>query len=442
MRWETRMDPWLISILVFGAMCILLALGVPIAFALGGVALIGTIIIWGPTGLYMIPKTAYAEVTNYLIIAVPLFVLMANLLQHSGLAEQLYEGVYRWMGRLRGGLAMGTVIICAIFAAMAGISSVATISMGLIALPSMLSRGYKKELAIGTISAGGALGILIPPSVIMIIYGAMAEVSIGQLFMGGIIPGILLAFIFCVYIAVRCWLDPSLGPPVAERYTWLEKFVAVKGLFLPFGLIIAVLGVIYTGIATPTEAAGIGAFGALMCALIHRGLTWKALTGALLSTTSLTAMVLWIMIGAVCFTHLLAYMGFSDLIKEAVSTLPVSRWIVLLGIQFSYFILGMFLDPAGIIMLTTPIFVPIANALGFDPVWFGVLFTVNMEMAYITPPFGFNLFIMRGIVPPGITMDDIYRSIWPFVALQASGLILCMIFPDLVLWIPRTMMAK
>jgi tripartite ATP-independent transporter DctM subunit len=222
----------------------------------------------------------------------------------------------------------------------------------------------------------------------------------------------------------------------------LEKFVAVKGLFLPFGLIIAVLGVIYTGIATPTEAAGIGAFGALMCALIHRGLTWKALRGALLSTTSLTAMVLWIMIGAVCFTHLLAYMGFSDLIKEAVSTLPVSRWIVLLGIQFSYFILGMFLDPAGIIMLTTPIFVPIANALGFDPVWFGVLFTVNMEMAYITPPFGFNLFIMRGIVPPGITMDDIYRSIWPFVALQASGLILCMIFPDLVLWIPRTMMAK
>lgn len=436
------METWLWSLVAFVTMGIMLAIGVPIAFALAGVAIAGTLLTWGPLGLYMIPKTAYGEVTNYLLIAVPLFVVMSNLLQHSGLAEQLYEGVYRWMGRLRGGLAMGTVVICAIFAAMAGISSVATVSMGLIALPSMLKRGYQKELAIGTISAGGALGILIPPSVIMIIYGSMAEVSIGQLFMGGIIPGVLLALLFCLYIAVRCWINPDLGPPVQERYSFIQKLVVLKGLLLPFALILSVLGVIYTGVATPTEAAGIGAFGALICALVYRGLTWERLKSALLSTTSLTAMVMWIVIGAVCFTRLLAHMGFSDLIKEVIAGLPVSRWVILAGMQLTFFILGMFLDPAGIIMLTTPIFVPIVGALGFDPVWFGILFTVNMEMAYITPPFGFNLFIMRGIVPPGITMDDIYRSIGPFVALQALGLILCILFPQLVLWIPQTMTGK
>jgi tripartite ATP-independent transporter DctM subunit len=378
-------------------------------------------------------------VTNYIIIAVPLFVLMSNLLKHSGLAEQLYEGVYRWMGALRGGLAIGTVIICAIFAAMAGISSVATVSMGLIALPSMLKRGYQKEIAVGTISAGGALGILIPPSVIMIIYGSMAEVSIGQLFMGGMIPGILLALIFCLYIFVRCLIDPGLGPPIQERYSWKEKLITLKGLVLPTILILVVLGVIYTGVATPTEAAGIGAFGALICALVYRGLTWKKFRQALASTTSLTAMVLWIMIGAVCFTHLLAYVGFSDVIKEAIARLPVSRWVILAGMQGSYFLLGMFLDPAGIIMLTTPVFVPIVTTLGFDPVWFGVLFTVNMEMAYLTPPFGFNLFIMKGVVPKEITMDDIYRSIIPFVVLQGLCLILCIVFPQLVLYLPQKM---
>lgn len=436
------MDAWLLSLMAFAAMGVMLCLGVPIAFALAGVAIGGTLITWGPQGLYMIPKTAYAEVTNYLIIAVPLFVLMSNLLQHSGLAEQLYEAVYRWMGRVRGGLAIGTVLICAVFAAMAGISSVATVSMGLIALPSMLQRGYKKEIAIGTISAGGALGILIPPSVIMIIYGAMAEVSIGQLFMGGILPGVLLSGLFCLYVGVRCWMNPSLGPPVQERYSIVQKLVVLKSILLPFLLILSVLGVIYTGIATPTEAAGIGAFGALICALIHRKLTWKGLKQSLASTTSLTAMVLWIMIGAVCFTRLLAYMGFSDLIKEVIAALPVSRWVVLAGMQLTFFILGMFLDPAGIIMLTTPIFVPIVGALGFDPVWFGVLFTVNMEMAYLTPPFGFNLFIMKGVVPRGITMEDIYRSIWPFVILQALGLMLCMLFPELVLWIPESMIKR
>jgi tripartite ATP-independent transporter DctM subunit len=203
-----------------------------------------------------------------------------------------------------------------------------------------------------------------------------------------------------------------------------------------------VLGVIYTGVATPTEAAGIGAFGALICALVYRGLTWKKFQQALISTTSLTAMVLWIMIGAVCFTHLLAYVGFSDVIKDAITRLPVSKWVILAGMQFTYFILGMFLDPAGIIMLTTPIFVPIVTTLGFDPVWFGVLFTVNMEMAYLTPPFGFNLFIMKGVVPKGITMDDIYRSIVPFVVLQGLCLILCILFPQLTLYLPQRMVGK
>ena len=346
------------------------------------------------------------------------------------------------MGWLPGGLAAGTVVICAIFAAMAGISSVATITMGLIALPSMLKRGYDKQMVVGCISAGGALGILIPPSIIMIIYGSMAEVSIGQLFIGGILPGILLAALFVIYVLVRCFLNPKMGPPVEERFSMQEKLRSVKAVILPGLLVVLVLGVIYSGAATPTEAAGIGALGAMVVALLHGRLSRKDFKASLLSTLSLNAMVMWIVIGAVSFTHVLAYAGVSRLIQDVILSLGLSKWIIYFCMQMIYFVLGCFLDPAGIIMLTTPVFVPLIKALGFDPVWFGVIFTINMEMAYITPPFGFNLFIMKAIVPPNISMSDIYRSIVPFVALQALCLVICTIFPQIILYLPSAMITK
>jgi len=433
------METTLFIIIITALLVFFLVLGLPVAFSLGGIAVLGVVYIWGAKGMYMVAQTAYCEGTSSILTAVPLFILMANVLRSSDLADDLYHMIHVWMGRMPGGLAAGTVVICAIFAAMAGISSVATVSMGLIALPAMLKRGYDKHMATGCISAGGALGILIPPSIIMIIYGTMAEVSVGKLFMGGLLPGILLALIFCIYILIRSAINPKLGPPVEERSSFKEKILSLKGIILPAILIMVVLGVIYTGAATPTEAAGIGAIGSLVCAWVQRKLSWANLKEALSSTFSLTAMVLWIVIGAVAFTHVLAYAGVSDLIKGAILGLELSRWWVFFGIQICFFVLGMFLDPAGIIMLTTPIFVPLIMELGFDPVWFGVIFTINMEMAYITPPFGFNLFIMKAVVPKDVTITDIYRSIIPFVILQAICLLIVTLYPDLALFLPSLM---
>jgi tripartite ATP-independent transporter DctM subunit len=436
------METGILTILAGFILMAFLVSGLPVSFALGGLAVMGTLYVWGWNGLYMVAHAAFAHGTSFILLAVPLFLLMANILRYSGLADDLYGMVHKWMGRLPGGLAAGTIVICAIFSAMSGISSVATISMGLIALPSMLKRGYDKSMAVGCISAGGALGILIPPSIIMIIYGSMAEVSIGQLFMGGIIPGILLAMIFCAYVLIRCLLNPRMGPPVKEKYGIKEKLRSMKAVVLPGALVTLVLGVIYTGAATPTEAAGIGAFGALMCALIQRRLSLQNFKAALLSTLSLNAMVIWIIAGAVAFTHLLAYTGVSRLIHEVILGLGLSKWMIFFCMQLMYFILGMFLDPAGIIMLTTPVFVPLVKELGFNPVWFGVIFIINMEMAYISPPFGFNLFIMKAIVPPNISMTDIYRSIVPFVVLQALCLIMCTVFPQIIMYLPHTMITK
>ncbi|MCB2227603.1 MAG: TRAP transporter large permease subunit [Desulfarculaceae bacterium] len=436
------METWLLTLIVFSVLVVMLAIGIPIAFAMLAIATVGIYFTWGPPGLLVLFNTAYAEGTSYLLLAVPLFIFMANILKFSGLADKLYEVVYRWMGGLRGGLAMGTVVICAIFAAMAGISSVATISMGLIALPSMLARKYDKVMAVGCINAGGALGILIPPSILMILYGNMAEVSIGRLFAGGMLPGIMLAAIFICYIAIRCFFQKDLGPAVSERYTWRDKFRVLKGVVLPIGLVVLVLGVIYAGVATPTEAAGVGAGGAVLTAAIHRQLTWDRFWQALKETLSLTVMVFWIIIGAVTFTTFLAFAGIQDMLQEAIVGMDVNRWVILIAIQCVFFVLGMFLDPAGIILLTTPIFVPIINHLGFDPLWFGVLFIINMEMAYITPPFGFNLFILKSVVPPEVSMSDIYRSVGPFVLLQALALAMVMLWPELATWLPEVMVAK
>jgi len=273
----------------------------------------------------------------------------------------------------------------------------------------------------------------------MVIYGTMTEVSVGQLFMGGMLPGILLAATFCVYILIRCLINPRLGPPIQERFTIRQKLVTLKGIVLPVLLIALVLGAIYSGAATPTEAAGIGAFGSLLCALFHGKMTRWDFKEALLSTLSLTAMVIWIVAGAVAFTHVLAYAGVSTILKDTILGLQLSKWWIFFGLQLLFFVLGMFLDPAGIIMLTTPIFVPLVKELGFDPVWFGVIFTINMEMAYLTPPFGFNLFIMKAVVPPEITMDDIYRSIIPFVVVQMLCLFICTIFPEIVMYLPSMM---
>lgn len=416
-----------------------IACGIPIAFSLLFVTSLAILALWGPNGLMLLYSSAYGEGTNFLLLAIPLFIFMANMLKSSGIADHLYDIIQKWFGAMPGGLAIGTVIICAVFAAITGISSVATVTMGLISLPAMLKRGYNKTIAIGCINAGGALGILIPPSIIMVLYGAASGTSIGHLFMGGVIPGLLLCAFYVTYIAIRCFLNPHLGPPGEERFSFKEKILSLRAIALPVFLIILVLGSMYFGIATPTEAAGIGALGSIITAIVYRKFRWQEFLKVAKDTAHLTCMIFWLILGAQTFTSFLAYAGIQNLIHEFFLSLNINRWVILIFIQVVFFILGMFLDPAGIILLTTPIFAPIVAKLGFDLVWFGILFTVNMEMAYLTPPFGFNLFILRGVAPPSVTMGDIYRSITPFVCLQALGLVIIMMFPELALWLPNSM---
>jgi len=429
----------LITLLLFTALIVTLALGLPLVFTLAGIAIVFSLLLWGPKSLYIIPSVTTSMVFKIMLIAIPLFVFMASVLERAGIAEELYNMMHHWFGPIRGGLAAGTVVICTIFAAMSGVTAAGTVTMGIVALPNMLKRGYDKKIAIGCIMAGGALGQLIPPSVILIIYGMLAEQSVGRLFLGGVIPGLILSTLFITYILVRSFFNPSLGPPLPpeECADWGQKFASLRAVILPAMLVVGVLGSIFAGVATPTEAAAVGALGSLICAGIHRKLSWQLVRDACLRTIRVTAMIVWIMMAAKMFVTVYQGIGAPHLVQHALAGIPGGKWMILAAMQLSFFVLGCFMDPTGIIMITGPVYLPLANSLGFDPIWFGILFAVNIEMGYLTPPFGTNLFYMKGIAPKGITMADIYRSIVPFVGLQAIGLLLVIFFPPLALWLPN-----
>jgi len=432
------MDIATITIFVFGTMFVVLATGLPVSFALGGVGLVYTFFLWGPDALGIIAYHAFDNWSSSILMAGPLFMLMGNILQESGIADDVYEMFYRWMGGLRGGLAIGTIVICTIFAAIMGVSGASTITMGLIALPSMFKRNYNEHMVIGCVAAGGVLGILIPPSVIMIIYAMISRESVGDMFAGGMGPGVMLATLYILYVGIRSYFQPELGPalPKEERASLKAKIFSLKAVILPIFLILIVLGSIYAGVCTPTEASAVGALGSFICATIYKRLTWPVVKKATTYTFMLTGMVLWILLGASIFNSLYRAVGAQDLIMGVVSNLNVSPWGVLLAMQLSLFILGMLMDDFAVVMLCAPIFVPIVSLLGFNTLWFAILFMVNMQMAYLTPPYGFNLFYMKSIVPEGITMGDIYRGVLPFVGLQMLALILLMLFPQIALWIP------
>jgi tripartite ATP-independent transporter DctM subunit len=432
----------LVTAILFIFLALLLLSGLPLAFGLGATAVVLALWRMGPEALFLLTTTAFSSWTLYTLVALPLFVLMANFLARSGIADDLYEMMYHWLGPLRGGLAMGTVIICALFAAMSGVSAAGTVTMGLVALPSMLRRNYHKDIALGAISAGGSLGILIPPSIIMIVFASLTGASVGKLFMGGVIPGVVIAALFVIYIGIRTLIQPHLGPsiPDEEKISWGQKLKLIRAVIFPVALVVLVLGTIYTGITTPTEASAVGAFGALVCTLVKGRFSWAMFQEATLDAFKLSVMVGWIVLGAKAFSHIYAATGAGNFILGMISGLELSSWLVLLAMQLILFILGMFIDPIGIMMITLPVFLPLSQELGFDLIWFGVLFTVNMELAFISPPFGLNLFYMKGVVPSTIGMGDIYRSVLPFIALEVLGLILIILFPQLVLWLPNAMM--
>jgi len=436
------MEPWLLTLIVFGLLLVGIAVALPIAFVLSGIGVVFTYLLWGTQGLVMITTTLRSSGMEFILIAVPLFVLMGNFLEVSSLADDLYKAMYKWIGGLPGGLASGTIVICAIFASMTGISGVATVTMGLIAIPSMLKRGYHKDLAVGAVAAGGALGILIPPSIPAVVYGSITETSVGALFMAGVVPGILLTILLMSYVTIRVILQPSMAPPMNERFTFWEKFKELKGVIAPFILILLVLGTIYTGICTPTESAAIGALGALISCAIQKKLTWRVINISLWRTFKMTVMVIWIVFGASCFTSIYTLGGASAFVTSLVTGWNMSTMTTLWLMMIIWIILGALLDPMGMLLITIPVFFPIIRTLGVDPVWFGILFIVNCEMAYVTPPFGFNLFYLKSIVPSDVSMADIYRSVIPFVGVQFLCLVLIMYFPEIALWLPSMMLKQ
>jgi tripartite ATP-independent transporter DctM subunit len=427
---------------MFGSLLVLLATGLPIAFGMGAVGLIFTLFVISPQSIAIVASTTVGLLNAFVLLAIPLFIFMAAMLERSGVVEDLFSMMHSWFGALRGGLAVGTVVMCTIFAAMSGVSAAGTVAMGVIALPAMLKRKYNKDIAIGCISAGGALGQLIPPSAMMIIYSLLANESVGRMFLGGIFPGLILSGLFIIYILIRCYIQPDLGPslPPEERASWGEKLISLRAVILPILLIVAVLGSIFGGITSPTEAAGVGAFGSIVCAAIYRRLTWTAFKSALYSTLRFSCMILWLMIAGSLFASVYTLIGGQNFVTQLITGLEINPWIVIFIMQLIWIFLGMLMDPNGILFITIPVFLPIITSLGFSPLWFGVLWVVNMELGFLTPPFGMNLFYMKAIVPEGITMVDIYRSIVPFVLLQFTGLVICMVFPQTIEFLPNLIM--
>ena len=432
------MDIGFISLLLFGGMFFLLALGLPVAYVLGGLATLFTAVFWGPESLFIVVARTFAMMQTTTLVAAPLFVLMATVLERSGVAEDLFEVMYRWIGSIKGGLAVGTVLACTIIAAMSGIASTGVVMMGVMALPAMLKRGYDKRLATGCILAGGVLGPLIPPSISLVLYGTIAKVSIGALFAGGMGAGILCSFLIIGYILIRCYINPELGPPIPpeERFDLKAKIASLKGVILPLLLIGAVLGSIYSGIATPTEAAAVGALGAFICSAIHRRLDWKLISDVAKSTIKVQGFIMWILFSAQAFASVYMGLGAATLVTRLVETYEIGWWTMLIAIQVVWFLLGCVIDAWSILMITLPILMPLIPIYGFDPVWLGVLYAVNTQTGYLTPPFGAMLFMMKGIAPKEVTMTDIYQSITPFVLTQLVCLALCIVFPAVVTWLP------
>ncbi|UOA33768.1 C4-dicarboxylate TRAP transporter large permease protein DctM (plasmid) [Sulfitobacter sp. DSM 110093] len=438
------MESSLVLFGMFASLIVLMLSGAGLAFVLGAIAFLATATLWGPSALIVTVLNTFETMTSEALMAIPLYVLMAAILQKSRIIDDLYTAMETWFGGVSGGLAIGTVVICTIMAAMTGVVGAAVAAMGILALPSMLSRGYHPPLALGAICAGGTLGILIPPSVVTIVYAITAQISIGQMFIAGIIPGLVLAVGYCSYIWVRVALNPKLAPkPVDETTIPLsQKVASLRHLALPALVILSVLGSIYAGIATPTEAAAVGVLGALLSAIFSGRLELSSLNAAATDTLRVTAMILWITLGAKAFISVFVATGGADSVLSFVESLDSSRYVVLLAMLLVLIFLGLFLDEIGIILLCVPVFVPIIKTLGFDPLWFGVLFMVTAQMAYITPPFGYTLFYLKGVLPDGIGIGQVYRGVIPFFLIQVVVLILFVAFPEIVTWLPEQAAAR
>ncbi len=442
---------WL-TLIMFGTLILVLMAGLPLAFVTGGLGIMFLYLISDQAALHITPSRIFPMMTNYQLSAIPLFIFMAAVLEKAGLIEELFDVAYKWMGALKGGLGIATVAASTLLAAMVGVIGAAVVTMGLIALPAMLRRNYHPTIALGSVMAGGTLGILIPPSILAIIYGVVAQQSVGELYMGAVIPGLILAGMYSLYIWIRATINPQAGPSLApeDRVSMSEKLRLLRSMIAPITLVVIVLGVIFSGLATPVEAAGIGTLGALIVATLHRRLTWPNLHSASMTTLKATAMVMWIIFGATIFVGFYIRQGGQDFVIEMIQGTGLGPYGILLIMMILLIVLGMFLDWVGILLLAVPIFLPIVESLEFNglfgfpgvepgnlALWFGVVYLVNMQMSFLSPPFGYALFYIRGVAPPQVDMAQIFRAALPFLGLQAVALALVVIFPELVTWLPN-----
>ncbi len=436
----------MIAITMFATMLLMLLTGQRVFGAIGFVAAMAALLLWGD-GAVQMPYTASWKLFKwYPMLTLPLFIYMGYMISESGIADDLYKMFHVYFGGIKGGLAIGTMGMMVAISAMNGLS-VAGMAIGAtIALPAMLKLGYDKRMITGVVQAGSSLGILVPPSVVLVLYGMIARQPVSKLWLAGIFPGIMMATLFILYIYIRCKLQPELGPalPKEERQiTRAEKFKLLQAGLIPFAIFFSMTGLFLMGIASLVECSAVGAFGATLAALLKGKLTWNVIESTLKKTLGVSCMFMWIILAALSFGAVFDGIG----AVRAIETLFIERWNlspwgVLIMMQLSYILMGMFLDDTAMLVIVAPLYVPLIIALGFDPIWYGVLYTITCQIAYMTPPFGYNLFLMRAMAPKEINLMDIYRSIIPFVLVMCLGLAIVMIFPEIATWLPEYVSGK
>ncbi len=439
-------SPEIATLIMFGTLLIGVLLGYPLSFVVGGIGIVTGLLLFGiPISLELIYQRAYSLINNYVLLAVPGFIFMGNMMGYSGITEKMFTSLYTWLGGLRGGLAIVTILVGTVLAACVGVIGASVTAMTLVCLPPMVRRGYNKAFACGAVCAGGTLGILIPPSVMLVVYGPMAALSVGKLFFGAFFPGFMLSGLYLIYIAVRSYLEPDLAPvvPLEERRVPLLKKTTdlIVSLVPPSILALAVLGAIFFGVATPTEAAAVGALATTLLVVAYRKFSFAALKETALETMKISGMILLIGAMSFAFVGIFVRAGCGDVIEEFILKGPGGRWGIFFIIQFIIFILGFVLDWLGILFILVPVITPLGEALGFNSIWFAMMVCVNLQTSFMTPPFAYAIFYLKGAAAPelGITVGDIIRGVVPFVFLILVGLGLCIAFPDIILWLPGKM---
>jgi len=430
-------------LLMFPGVLICIFFGFPVAFSLMGMSLIFGCIGFGDAIGAMLVRRVWDVANNYVLAAVPLFVFMGSMLEASGIASRLFDSMIQWTGRLRGGLALGTVMMCTIFAAATGIIGASEVVIGLLAIPAMMARKYNKGLICGTICAGGSLGTIIPPSVVIVVYGPAAGLSVGRLLMAAVFPGLLLSALYIIYIILRCLVHPKDGPGLPPEELGMplkdKLILTATSLMPPILLIFAVMGTILLGWAAPTEAAALGAFGAVVLTTAYGKMSVKTFKEASYSTLRISAMIMLVLTGGTMYTGVFLGMGGGEVTEQILKALNLSPWTMLVLFLAIAFIAGFLLDWISVLLIFVPIFVPLISKMGFDPIWFSVLFLIVIQTSYLTPPMAPAIFYLKGIVPPEIHVTDMFRGVVPYIVLQLIAISIIMFAPKIALWLPEMM---